>query len=144
MKYMGEYTLKVENGQVVFPWGSLVGTNRVWVASEFIIDEEKVIRYAIIEADKLEEYISENEQYADKFKILSSGVFLLDADNLWKVPEIILKHLKTNDIIFCGVDTFVEIMSVEDMDNYNVLVDELEEALGKAVIEEGLSDENTK
>ena len=135
MKYMGEYTLKIENGQVVFPWDSLVETNRVWVASEFIIDEEKVIRYAIIEADKLEEYISENKQYSDKFKILSSGDFSLDADNLWKVPEIILKHLKTNDIIFCGVDTFVEIMSVEDMNNYNILVDELEKALRKAVIE---------
>ena len=144
MKYMGEYTLKVENGQVVFPWGSLVGTNRVWVASEFIIDEEKVIRYAIIEADKFEEYISENKQYSDKFKILSLGDFSLDADNLWEVPEIILKNLKTNDIIFCGVDTFVEIMSVEDMDNYNMLVDELEKALSKAAIEEGFSDENTK
>ena len=135
MKYMGEYTLKVENGQVVFPWGSLVGTNRVWVASEFIIDEEKVIRYAIIEADKFEEYISENKQYSDKFKILSSGDFSLDADNLWEVSEIILKHLKSNDIIFCGVDIFVEIMSVEDMNNYNILVDELEKALRKAVIE---------
>ena len=144
MKYMGEYILKIENGQVVFPWDSLVETNRVWVASEFMIDEEKVVRYAIIEADKLEEYISENEQYSDRFKILSSGDFLLNPDNRWEVPKIILKHLKTYDIIFCGVDIFVEIMSVEDIDNYNMLVDELKKALSKAAIEEGLSDENTK
>lgn len=135
MKYMGEYTLKVENGQVMFPWDSLVETNRVWVVSEIVVDEERVIKCVIIEADKLEEYISENKQYSDKFKILSLGDFSLDADNLWEVPEIILKHLKSNDIIFCGVDIFVEIMSVEDMDNYNMLVDELEEALRKAVIE---------
>ena len=135
MKYMGEYTLKVENGQVMFPWDSLVETNRVWVVSEIVVDEEIVIKCVIIEADKLEEYISENKQYSDKFKILSLGDFLLDADNLWEVPEIILKHLKSNDIIFCGVDIFVEIMSVEDMNNYNILVDELEEALRKAVIE---------
>jgi len=135
MKYMGEYTLKVENGQVMFPWDSLVETNRVWVVSEIVVDEEIVIKCVIIEADKLEEYISENKQYSDKFKILSLGDFSLDADNLWEVPEIILKHLKSNDIIFCGVDIFVEIMSVEDMDNYNMLVDELEEALRKAVIE---------
>jgi len=135
MKYMGEYTLKVENGQVMFPWDSLVETNRVWVVSEIVVDEEIVIKCVIIEADKLEEYISENKQYSDKFKILSLGDFSLDADNLWEVPEIILKHLKSNDIIFCGVDIFVEIMSVEDMNNYNILVDELEEALRKAVIE---------
>ena len=43
MKYMGEYTLKVENGQVMFPWDSLVETNRVWGVSEIVVDEEIVI-----------------------------------------------------------------------------------------------------
>ena len=144
MKYIGEYALKIKNKKVIFPWHSPMERNRVWVESESLIDEINIIKYIIIEEDKLEEYISENKQYSDKYRILSFGDFSLDADNLWEVPEIILKHLKTDDIIFCGVDSFVEVMSVADMENYKMLLCDLEEALKKAVIEEGFYDEHTK
>ncbi len=144
MEYVGEYKLKIENGKVAFPWDSPVKKSRVWVASESMVDDAYVTNYAIINADVLEEYISENKQYSDKYKVLSTGDFLLDKNNLWKVPEIIMKHLKTDEIIFCGLETFVEIMSVEDMENYEKLLSDFEETLKKAAIEEGLYDEHTK
>lgn len=144
MEYVGEYKFKIENGKVAFPWNFPVEKSRVWVASESMVDDAYVTNYAIIDADVLEEYISENKQYSDKYKVLSTGDFLLDENNLWKVPEIIIKHLKTDEIIFCGLENFVEIMSVEDMENYEKLLSDFEETLKKAAIEEGLYDEHTK
>ena len=55
-----------------------------------------------------------------------------------------IKTIKTDDIIFCGVGSFVEVMSVEDMKNYKMLLCDLEEALKKAANEEGFYDEHTK
>ena len=142
MKYLGEYTLKIENGKVRFPWND--SANKIWLATESIVEKKKTINYVIIDLTEVADYISEKENYEQNFKIQCLGNFVLESDNLWEVPGIILKHLKTDDIIFCGVGSFVEVMSVADMENYKILLCDLEEALKKAANEEGFYDEHTK
>lgn len=126
MRYLGEYTLKVENGKVRFPWGDCANENKTWIVSEGAVDKVRTTVCVIIDSGDVEEYISEKE---DDFKIKSMGEVVLEHDCTWEIPEIILNHLKTEDIVFLGVGSFVEIMSAEDMESYSILKEDIEELL---------------
>ena len=90
MKYLGEYTLKIENGKVRFPWNG--SANKIWLATESVVEKKKTNNYVIIDLAEVADYISEKENYEQNFKIQGLGNFVLESDNLWEVPGIILKQ----------------------------------------------------
>ncbi len=141
MQYLGEYILQIENGKVVFPWKDTGNKKMVWLISVSTYDAIEMMHYTIVHASELEAYICETKKQDETFKILDRGDFDLGEDGTWEVPERILEYLQTDEIVLNGIGTFVEIMSVEDKKAYMMLLDELEEALTNAAIEEGLNDE---
>jgi len=143
MQYLGEYILQIENGKVVFPWKGTGVERMVWLVSASTYDTIETVHYTIVPASELEAYICETKKQDETFKILDRGDFILGEGGIWEVPERIRAYLQSDEIVLNGVGTFVEIMSVEDKDAYMLLLDELEEALTNAAIEEGLNYDHT-
>ena len=66
---------------------------------------------------------------ADKFRIINQGEVIFDEDGNWKLPDDILKYLKTDELFLLGVFDYVEILSAEDMENYERSITEAVELL---------------
>ncbi|MBR4882123.1 MAG: hypothetical protein IKU19_09315, partial [Clostridia bacterium] len=128
-RFAGKYDYRIENGKIPFPDRIIDNENLTWITAEITEDSGTITCYRIYNADFLEKAMAECDGDADKFRIINQGEVIFDEDGNWKLPDDILKYLKTDELFLLGVFDYVEILSAEDMENYERSITEAVELL---------------
>jgi len=125
--YLGEYTADIIDGRVEFPWMVEGDKKLVWQISESTVEGVKSVNYSIIDTEQAGEYASGGDE--SSFKILHQGEFTVDDEDMWEVPEEMKDYFESGEIIFFGMGFMVEMMSPEEMEKYNDMMDDIEDIM---------------
>ena len=103
--FLGEYRLSMENGRVLFPWRNVNFEDYKCVYFKNCGDGVVIF----------------NVEYEDEILDLDDVIlyydnFNLSSDGFWKVPEMIKKYLKSDEIILLGMRNFIAVLSRDDQE----------------------------
>ena len=129
MRFSGMYTERTENGKVDFPWQIYSEEKLIWLIVEITKNNLTTRHCEIWNSHEVEEKLKEVKQHPEEIKIINEGDVFLDAYEKWQVPEEVLNYLKTDEITFLGAFHFIEILSSEDIKQYEEFISASEESL---------------